>query len=84
MTIDVVLLVAVLGTLGAIVLQSRIVNSLRDDVDDLRRRMVDVELEISPRTCRVCGCTNAEACWPVGCHWVEEDLCSAHVEAEHV
>lgn len=28
-------------------------------------------------TCRECGCTDAEACWPYGCYWVEPDLCSA-------
>lgn len=26
-------------------------------------------------TCRVCGCTQAQAC-PGGCYWVEPDLCS--------
>ncbi len=28
-----------------------------------------------PARCRVCGCTDERAC-PVGCHWVEDDLCS--------
>lgn len=27
------------------------------------------------RTCRVCGCTDDNAC-PGGCYWVEDDLCS--------
>lgn len=27
-------------------------------------------------TCRVCGCTDWQAC-PRGCWWVEDDLCSA-------
>lgn len=27
------------------------------------------------RTCRVCGCTDSNAC-EGGCCWVEEDLCS--------
>lgn len=31
------------------------------------------------RRCRVCGCTDDRAC-PGGCHWVEDDLCSACVE----
>lgn len=30
--------------------------------------------------CRVCGCTDAEAC-PLGCWWVEVDLCSSCVGA---
>lgn len=30
------------------------------------------------RACRVCGCTELNAC-PGGCCWVEEDLCSACV-----
>ena len=30
----------------------------------------------SQQKCRVCGCTQNRAC-PGGCHWVEEDLCSA-------
>jgi len=28
------------------------------------------------RTCRVCGCTDDQAC-EGGCHWVEDDLCSS-------
>lgn len=30
--------------------------------------------------CRVCGCTEDNAC-PGGCYWVEPDLCSACVQA---
>lgn len=26
--------------------------------------------------CRVCGCTENNACQPNRCHWVEPDLCS--------
>jgi hypothetical protein len=29
--------------------------------------------------CRVCGCTEDNACQPDGSYWVEEDLCSACV-----
>ncbi len=29
-----------------------------------------------PRTCQVCGCTDAMAC-PGGCWWVGPELCSA-------
>jgi hypothetical protein len=32
--------------------------------------------KLKPRTCRLCGCTDACAC-PGGCWWVEDDLCSA-------
>ena len=36
----------------------------------------------APPTCRVCGCTDDEAC-AGGCHWVEDDLCSAcHSEGD--
>lgn len=31
------------------------------------------------RRCRICGCTQDNAC-PGGCWWVEEDLCSACTE----
>ena len=31
------------------------------------------------RRCRVCGCTQFNAC-PGGCYWIEEDLCSQCVE----
>lgn len=33
----------------------------------------------TPRTCRVCHCTDTNACLPPAgpCHWVEADLCSA-------
>ncbi|KAF5051099.1 hypothetical protein DSECCO2_422620 [anaerobic digester metagenome] len=36
---------------------------------------------ISNRKCRVCGCTEDNAC-PGGCYWVEEDLCSECVGKE--
>lgn len=29
--------------------------------------------------CRVCGCTENNACFP-SCHWVEDDLCSTCLE----
>lgn len=38
------------------------------------RLMRDV-LAVSPRTCRVCGCTDDEAC-EGGCSWIADDLCS--------
>ena len=46
-------------------------------LEDLR---FDVEAEnreaaVALDTCRVCGCTDAEAC-PGGCIWAEPDLCS--------
>ncbi|MEQ8124367.1 hypothetical protein DBN64_15655 [Enterococcus faecalis] len=31
------------------------------------------------RRCRVCGCTQFNAC-PGVCYWIEEDLCSQCVE----
>ena len=36
------------------------------------------------RTCRVCGCTQYNACLTIhgGCYWVEEDLCSECVGKE--
>lgn len=33
------------------------------------------EIQLSVRRCRVCGCTDDNAC-PGGCYWVEDDLCS--------
>jgi hypothetical protein len=40
----------------------------------------------SMRRCRVCGCTNSDACWDyeagTPCSWVEADLCSACVGRE--
>lgn len=41
----------------------------------------------SPRTCRVCGCTDGDCQRCIekmgyACHWVEEDLCSACVGKE--
>jgi hypothetical protein len=33
-------------------------------------------LDILKRKCRVCGCTEMQAC-PDGCYWTEADLCSA-------
>lgn len=34
------------------------------------------------RRCRVCGCTDDNACMPHSCYWVEEDLCSECVGKE--
>jgi len=34
-----------------------------------------------PQRCRVCGCTNEQAC-PGGCYWIECDLCSACAGSE--
>lgn len=34
---------------------------------------------LKEKKCRVCGCTDIEAC-PGGCYWVEDDLCSECVE----
>lgn len=34
------------------------------------------------RRCRICGCTDNNACIPLGCYWVEDDLCSACVGKE--
>ena len=41
---------------------------------------IDIALEHlgAARKCRVCGCTEHNAC-DGGCSWVEEDLCSACV-----
>lgn len=38
------------------------------------------------RRCRVCGCSDNNACIPFSCYWVEDDLCSACAgkEAENV
>lgn len=38
-------------------------------------------VDVAPRRCRVCGCTDDCAC-PGGCYWVEPDLCSACVGRE--
>jgi hypothetical protein len=61
----------------------------RGDQDAYERELVPpFETSIDPapaavRTCRVCGCTDDNACLAldavldrVGCHWVEADLCS--------
>lgn len=37
--------------------------------------------ECGERTCRVCGCTEDEAC-PEGCSWYDDGLCSRCVGAE--
>jgi hypothetical protein len=37
---------------------------------------------VAERRCRACGCTWNNAC-PGGCYWVEPDLCSECVDADH-
>lgn len=39
----------------------------------------DLDDEVDERKCRVCGCTQYNAC-EGGCYWVEDDLCSKCVE----
>ena len=41
----------------------------------------DPDVVLEERVCRVCGCTQFNAC-PGGCYWVEHDLCSACATAE--
>lgn len=41
------------------------------------------ECQADVPVCRVCGCSNEDAC-EGGCHWVEEDLCSACVGKEEM
>jgi hypothetical protein len=43
---------------------------------EIGQALADME---SIRTCRVCGCTDDQAC-EGGCTWVEDDLCSACVD----
>lgn len=38
-------------------------------------------VELDGPFCRVCGCTDHNAC-DGGCHWVEEDLCSSCADWE--
>lgn len=40
-----------------------------------------MEQAASEAVCRVCGCTEGNACGD-GCYWVEDDLCSSCAEAE--
>lgn len=39
---------------------------------------------LPPRKCRACGCTQNAACMTEEgpCYWIEEDLCSACLDAE--
>lgn len=43
---------------------------------ELLTALEEIEQEIATPRCRVCGCTDDNAC-PSGCYWVESDLCSA-------
>lgn len=49
--------------------------------DDILKwvRQVVVDPPQKKRVCRVCGCTQVQACNPP-CYWVEPDLCSACTE----
>ena len=42
-----------------------------------------MEEVMEERTCRICGCTEDNAC-EGGCSWVEVDLCSACADKEEV
>ena len=46
---------------------------------EIWKRYIEETVEKEP-VCRVCGCTQNNAC-PNGCWWVEEDLCSHCAEA---
>lgn len=54
--------------------------------DLIRERMAEAFDRVGRQACRVCGCTDDDACLTldavndrVGCSWVEPDLCSACV-----
>jgi hypothetical protein len=47
----------------------------RDHIVETRQRPCPLSTPAAERQCRVCGCTDARACWPT-CWWVEADLCS--------
>ncbi len=47
--------------------------------DEMNNKIDTEETVFDQQTCRVCGCTNDNAC-PGGCHWVEDDLCSKCAE----
>lgn len=50
----------------------------QEDENLAKEREAEAQTEEQVRKCRVCGCTEENACQtPEGpCHWVEEDLCS--------
>lgn len=51
------------------------------DFEDLVADLWDNGVPLEEPTCRVCGCTEDNAC-PGGCYWVEPDLCSQCVGKE--
>jgi len=59
------------------------VNVRDSEIDErIMPKMRTIEKFIKPeevRKCRVCGCTDIQAC-PGGCYWVEDNLCSACAE----
>ncbi len=48
------------------------------DIPELLATVEEIKKDF--RRCRICGCTDDNAC-EGGCYWVEEDLCSACAEA---
>lgn len=55
-------------------------SNLCTDVNDLLETVKSIAASI--RRCRVCGCTDDNAC-PGGCYWVEDDLCSSYTADTH-
>jgi hypothetical protein len=47
----------------------------RDRIVETRPHPCPLPAPAEERRCRVCGCTDAHACWPT-CWWVAADLCS--------
>lgn len=43
---------------------------------ELLATLLGIYSEEPPRVCRVCGCSDNDACLPP-CWWVEDDLCSS-------
>ena len=41
----------------------------------------ELEADVVARGCRMCGCTDCQAC-EGGCYWVEHDLCSRCAKTE--
>jgi hypothetical protein len=64
-----------------------LVDATDEELDQISAAFIEIGVELYRRArvrcCRVCGCTEDNAC-DGGCTWIGEELCSAHPDESRI
>jgi hypothetical protein len=67
--------------------EEALIDATDEELDQVSAAFIAIGVELYRRAgircCRVCGCSEDNAC-DGGCTWVAEDLCSAHPEESRI